>query len=330
MIWRDRWFQIFIVTKNKNSLGEKKYIVGKVNTKTKNAIKAHCTVDIEQNVTGIAASATIVLSGLKSTTMYLLASELARYIQDPHYAYVEINAGYSNNHGVIYRGSVMTAVTDMDNADYKITLSCIGLANVDNGNPISASEKGLVDARELVRKIAEERNMIFDDRSNSHLDYQIDGLCGCNMSLSQFFTMLTYNNRKFGINVEQGSVLDDSGRLANGRITFFDANSSTIIDNTLENKTKVLDDSWIVGTPIINTLGAHVRIRFRPDIFGLDCVKIKSNRFPQIGNTYFVVQQVATKLDTKGSTWYKDLYLCYPEEQIVGRTVVFENGGKNV
>lgn len=324
MIWRDRWIQVWIVTSKYAGGKAKKYLVGNVKNKTKNAIMADIKVDIDWSLTGVAANANVVIGGYHSRTLFLLASELAKYIENLHIAYIEINAGYSNNHGVIFRGSIMEAVPNMDTADFKISLKCIGLANVDNGTPISVSMNGRVDARAAVRQIAEENGFRFRDLSSGLIDYHLDtGLSGANMSLSQFFTFLTYNNRKFGVSFEQGDVIDIGGKMSKGTITFFDANTLTLIDGMPERKIKKIGTNQLVGTPTINTLGAVLKIRFRPDIMGLDAVKIISSRYPQMKNFIFIVQQIKTHLDTKGNNWYKELYVCYPNTGLVGNPKIY-------
>lgn len=335
MIWRDRWFQVFIVTKpwNKDATALK-YLIGQVDTKTKNAIKMACRVDINDSMTGVAANATVSISGLSARTLYMLSSEMARYIQFPQYSYIELNAGYSNCHGVIYRGSIMEAVPDMTSPDYKITMKCTGLADIDNSAPISTSYAGRVDVRLVLKDIAKQAGMTFVDKTrNKLLNYYVDNVCCNNLSITQLCCLLQQQNRNFGIYLEKGNKTKFSGShvlidqdLSAGNIVLYDADTQKIVDGTLYNKVVKIDSRWIVGAPIITELGCTLTIRFRPDIVGLDVVEIHSARYPELATRKFIVSNIRTQLDTKGSTWYKVLTLVYPGCSLFGKPSIYGGG----
>lgn len=321
MIWRDRWFQIFIVTKPYSSSSvEKRYLVGSVKTRTKNAKDVGCVVNIDDSYTGVAANATIRLFGLKAKTLYTLASETAQYIQFPQWSYVEINAGYSNRHGVIYRGSIIKADPDMNSPDFSVLLQCDGLANVDNGEPLSAKFKGAVDVRVILKELAKNAGMRFSDKTkNKLLEYTVDDFCCNNMSVSQICCLLQYQNRNFGIHIEPSEFNSET----KGTITLYDADTSVIVNGTLENKVITINDKWLIGTPTVTALGCRARIRFRPDIVGGDVVRVDSSRYKGLKNFKFVVNDIKTCLETKGNSWYKELTMVYPGVGLQGKPNIY-------
>jgi len=333
MIWRDRWFQVFIVTKPwEKEAKTVKYLIGQVKTRTNNAVRMACQVNIDDSWTGVAASATITISGLSARTLYMLSSEMAQYIQSPHYSYVEINAGYSNRHGVIYRGSIMEAIPDMTSPDYKITMKCDGLADVDNGTPISTTYSGKVDVRKILKDVAEQSGMTFrDSTKNKLIDYSVDNFCCNNMSVSQICCLLQQQNRRFGIHLEKGNKIKFSGNkvvfdedMSNGNIILFDANTQAIVDGVAKEKVVHIGSEWIVGAPVVTALGCNLKVRFRPDIVGGDVIRIASARYPQLATRDFVVADIKTSLDTKGSAWYKELRLVYPSCDLIGKPDIYE------
>lgn len=326
MIWRDRWFQIFIVTKPYlGSSLKDRYLIGSVNTKTKNAKDLSCVVNIEDSYTGVAANATIRLSGLKAKTLYMLSSETAQYIQFPHWSYVEINAGYSNRHGVVYRGSIVSATPDLNSPDFTVVLKCDGLVNVDSGEPLSNQFAGKVDVRTILKSVADSSGLRFSDKTTNKLkQYLVENFCCNNMTVSQVCCALQQQSREFGIHIEPG---EDNG-ISRGTITLYDADTSVIVDGTVESKVKTIDDRWLVGSPVITELGCRAVIRFRPDIVGGDVVRVDSSRYKGLKNFKFVVNNVKTTLETKGNAWYKELTMVYPGVSLQGKPKIY--GENNV
>lgn len=326
MIWRDRWIQVLIVTKKTSKdPNAKKYIFGNVKTKTGNAVNANIKVHIEDSLTGVAARAQITITGVNAKTLYMLGSETSQYIQLPHYSYVEVNAGYTNNHGVIYRGSVMRAEPNLDSPDFSITLTCDGLASVDITEPITLTTRGKTDAKLLIKQVAESKGFIFKDLSfDSNKDYPVSNISYDNLCFSQFLTCLQMQNRSFIVKVDTSVPKDFNGNEVSGIVYFADSNSQYIVDNKAKSKVIIIDDKWLVGTPVPTDLGVRFRTRFRPDIVGLDVVSVNSSRYKGLSSYNFCVEGITTDLDTKGDAWTKSYTCVYPGTSFVGKPDIYK------
>lgn len=326
MIWRDRWIQVLIVArKNSKDPNAKKYIFGNVKTKTGNAVNANIKVHIDESLTGVAAQAHITISGVNAKTLYLLASETSQYIQLPYYSYVEVNAGYTNNHGVIYRGSVMRAEPNLDSPDFSITLTCDGLASIDITEPITLTTRGQTDARMLIKQVAESKGFIFKDFSDwEHKTYAVSNISYDNLCFSQFLTCIQMQNRSFIVKVDTSVPRDLNGNEVSGVVYFADSNSRVIVDKTPKSKVITVNDKCLVGTPVPTDLGIRFRTRFRPDIVGLNVVSIDSSRYKGLSTYNFCVQDIKTDLDTKGDAWTKTYICVYPGTSFVGKPDIYK------
>ena len=311
MIWRDRWIQVYIITKKASIvINDSRFLIGRVDrrvSKSGNVIWANIRVDIHDSLTGVAANANVTITGLNARSLYLLASETSMYIQDPQYAYIEINAGYTNQHGVIYRGSVMSAIPNMDTPNYSISMTCDGLAQEDYFQPVSVTFKGKVDVRVLLKKIAQERHFIFADHSKSMtrpIDYyQVNNICGNNLPLTNYLCLLQRQNRKFIIRMEIGDRLYNRIGIA-GTIHFYDSQPEQ-----MDFPAKKITGDWIIGNPVPTSIGCRFKTRFRNDLVGMDIIQIESARYNEFRGRPFIIQTIRTKLDTKGDDWYKE-YEC--------------------
>lgn len=328
MIWRDRWIQVYIITKHDTiCVTDKKYLIGRVKN-TRNAIWANISVNINDSLTGVAANATIKITGLNARTMYLLASETSMYIQDPQYAYVEINAGYTNQHGVIYRGGIMSAVPDMDTPDYSITITCDGRAQDDYFQPVTSTFKGKKDARTLIKEVAEARDFIFVDHTKGLIRpadyYQVSNICGHNLPLTNYLCLLQQQTRRFIIKMEVGDKTHIRVGVA-GVIHFYDSQPEQ------EGiKPKWVSGKWIIGNPVPTDLGCRFKTRFRNDLIGMDIVKLDSARYNEIRGRPFIIHTIRTSLNTKGDNWYKEYDCNDLGFGLTGNPKVYEgNGGGN-
>ena len=307
MIWRDRWIQVYIITKKYSIVvSDDKYLIGRVRNKTGNAIWANIKVNIDDSLTGVAANATITITGLNARSLYLLASETSMYIQDPQYAYVEINAGYTNQHGIIYRGSVMSSVPNMDTPDYSITMTCDGLAQDDYFQPVISTFKGKIDARTLVEKVAKDRGFIFADHTKNlsrPLDYyQVKNICGHNLPLTNYLCLLQQQSRRFVLQMSVGNKTYNRLGIA-GVIHFYDSQGDMSL------KAKKITGNWIIGNPVPTELGIRFRTRLRHDLVGLVNIQIDSARYNELKERVFIIHKIRTVLNTKGDEWYRE-YEC--------------------
>jgi len=324
MIWRDRYINVRIITKPfEDGRAIQHYYVGMTRTNAsaksrgykQNSIRCAIRVNISESMDG-RSDATIVLTGLNASTIWFLSTQYKRFLNIASSAYIEVDAGYTNRHGIIYRGAIMDAQPDLDAPDTTLTLRCIAyLGGADNVR-ISRNWSGERDLRDIIKDIAKEANILVVDNTSREKKYNVKD-CECHGTTLLEFLQRQQCFKLMNIKIDSAIPDDVASGGSPAIITLYDTDLKPS-GNPIE-----IGKEWIIGTPANIDVGVRASIRFRPDIKGLDDVRFISAKAPKARNIPTRVVSITTNIDTKGR-WVKDIYATYPGYGIAGKDVFNE------
>lgn len=239
---------------------------------------------------GLASQANITIVGLKPETMAFLSTAYRQWEEQPIFNEVRIEAGYDNNHGLIYDGTIIEAITNLNNANFSISLKCISLYNERSEKKISLSFEGKTKVSEIVDVIAKQIGAV-PKYTEAAGNVEIESYSLSNASPIEH---LRYVAVSTGLNV----YVDKNGLCVKKQ------NEPATGIQPLE-----VDDKIIIGAPIPTAQGCNVSIRMNPNVSGGQVVKLTSTRFPQINAKDYIVGTYYHTGETKGGKWETHLNL---------------------
>ena len=94
------------------------------NKKTLNFLTedVHISFNLSQAVSGAFVEANINIFGLNVSKMFNLTTSTTLWVKNWVQHRIVIDAGYYNHHGIIFDGTIMEAKTNLENADYFISI----------------------------------------------------------------------------------------------------------------------------------------------------------------------------------------------------------------
>lgn len=254
-------------------------------------IDAKISFSTQASTFGMSPEANVNIVGLKRDTMGYLSSSFTSWYKNAKDNRIVIDAGYEGNHAVIYDGSVIEGIPNLESADFNISLKCISLQNAYK-KVMSISEKEEVDAKEVAEKIAQQLDVdlvSFPDGDYKVKDYVVNDVDPVNQ--------MRYLSRETGLDmyVDNGRMyVKEQGKEAKGAGTF-----------------KITPD-MIIGAPLPTNRGCRVQIRMNPYVKGGMKVTLESKRFPMLSTdkngTYFIASYSHAG-ETKGKKWLTDIEL---------------------
>lgn len=239
---------------------------------------------------GLASQANITIVGLKPETMAFLSTAYRQWEEQPIFNEVRIEAGYDNNHGLIYDGTIIEAITNLNNANFSISLKCISLYNERSEKKISLSFEGKTKVSEIVDVIAKQIGAV-PKYTEAAGNVEIESYSLSNASPIEH---LRYVAVSTGLNV----YVDKNG------LCVKKPNEPATGIQPLE-----VDDKIIIGAPIPTAQGCNVSIRMNPNVSGGQVVKLTSTRFPQVNAKDYIVGTYYHTGETKGGKWETHLNL---------------------
>lgn len=254
-------------------------------------IDAKISFSTQATTFGTAAQANVNITGLTRETMGYLASSYTYWDKNAVSNRIVIDAGYENNHSIIYDGTVVEGIPDLGSADFNISLKCMSMQRAFK-QITSISEKGETDVRKIVDKIAKELNVRVASFPSG--EYKVTDFI---MMDTSPFNQMRYLSKMTGLDIyveNQRMYVKESGKPAEGIGNF-----------------KITPD-MIIGAPLPTDRGCRVQIRMNPYIRGGIEVSLESLRFPMLntkeGKNYFIASYSHSG-ETKGKKWITELEL---------------------
>lgn len=263
-------------------------------TLSENAIlsKLDITSKVEFNifstVSGASKEANITIGGLTMEKMAYLSSSFTVWSKQQIRNKIYIDAGYNNNHSLIFVGDIVDAVPQLDNANYTIRFKC--LTNFgDMVNIIeSYSFKGQVNILTILRNIANEHGYTL--KTNITNTTYINNYSYSNTSIVQHLRNLSEIT---GLDI----YIDGDKLIAKNK------------GGALKYPIYTINYKNMIGVLKPTQVGCNVKVRLDPTLQTGQRVKIQSVKFPQLNDSVFVVQTIGFKGDTRGVDWYNELTL---------------------
>ena len=252
---------------------------------SKLGIDSKVQFDTSASVSGSLNEANIQITGLQRATMLYLATCYNQYNRILNH--ITIDAGYENNHGVIFDGNIVSAIPNLNNADYSISLKAVaGFENLLDGNPI-ISKQGKVAVGDILREIAVNNGLVLRNTAvPTYIDNYVDNGEGVGEKIRTLADMT-------GLNIYiDGKTLNCNPH-----------------DKSKERGDFIINYKNMVGSPRPTPIGAEVTIRMNPSLTTGSPVKLSSIKFPQLGDNSYFVQTIAHRGDTKGNDWVSNVYL---------------------
>lgn len=240
------------------------------------------------------SEAVITITGLKRDTMGFLATSYTSWTGNEILNRIVLDAGYDNNHSIIFEGEVIDAIPSLETADFSISLKCRALYYALTGEIMSVSKKGEVSVKEIAQDIANKMSsegqsvgLVYYPKSDYKVtDYSMSDASPYdqmrNLAKETGLDIYVENNRMYV--KEQGKSADGLGTL-------------------------IIDSSNIIGAPMPDNMGCRVQIRMNCNVKCGMTAKVNSLRFPQLNDKDLFVSEYHHVGETKGKKWFTEVVL---------------------
>lgn len=240
------------------------------------------------------SEAVITITGLKRDTMGFLATSYTSWTGNEILNRIVLDAGYDNNHSIIFEGEVIDAIPSLETADFSISLKCRALYYALTGEIMSVAKKGEVSVKEIAQDIANKMSsegqsvgLVYYPKSDYKVtDYSMSDASPYdqmrNLAKETGLDIYVENNRMYV--KEQGKSADGLGVL-------------------------IIDSSNIIGAPMPDNMGCRVQIRMNCNVKCGMTAKVNSLRFPQLNDKDLFVSEYHHVGETKGKKWFTEVVL---------------------
>lgn len=249
------------------------------------------TFATSDSVAGGFTEATITLTGLSPDIMGYLASTSTSWLASAQDNKISIDAGYEDNHALIFEGTILEARPNIDTANYSLVIKAQTQFFSQLNTVKSYSFQGEKPASEIANQFAKDLGFVFVNALEKDINvsnYQTkDKSIQANLRyLAQITGLDVYSNNNRIYIKESGKALD----------------SSTV-------PTLTVDYSNMIGSPKITPQGIEVNIKMNPSVISGQEVEITSERFDIINSQKYILQSVSYVGDTRGTDWMTHLIL---------------------
>lgn len=244
--------------------------------------KANVSFSTVLSAYGLASEANVTITGLTRDKMLYLATSYTSWTKNKIHNIIKIDAGYDNKHGLIYEGTVIEAIPNLNQANFSISLKCITQYGSRVQDIMSLSYEGEVNVTTIVDRIA--KAMKFVPVYNESVR---DIKTTYSLSDSSPQDHIRYLAKITGLD-----IFTDKNRI--------------IVKKTGEevkgfNVLKI-DDSNIIGSPEPTAIGCNVAVKMDCSVMAGMIVELKSLRFPTI-TTDYILSSYYHSGETKGNKW---------------------------
>ena len=246
------------------------------------------TFNTSEAVSGGLNETNITIGGLRTDTMFYLATANTQWVKNWQINRIVIDAGYYYNHGVVFDGVIMEAKPNLTNADFSITIKAMSMF-AELMNPKSYTFAGDTTVNSIAKKFADDLGLVLD----SSVDNSI-----------------MVNN----FNLRDQSAVDGIRSLSQSTgLDIFESRGRLYVKKPDEgiNKGKqlVINSGDIIGIPEPTPTGVNIKVRMNPSFISGQRVRVNSLRYPQLKSYNFFIMTISNAGATKGSEWTTHLNL---------------------
>ena len=251
-------------------------------------IEAKISFSCQSTVYGMTPQANVNIVGLTRDAMGFLASSYTFWTQNVIHNRIVIDAGYEGQHGIVYDGTIIEGIPNLESADFNISLKCMSYQNAFNENISSISKKD-TDAKDIAGDIASELGVQLVSTPNG--EYKLDEY---NFQDTDPINQMRYLSKVTGLDIyveNDRMYMKEKGKKANGLSMFS------------------ITPDMIISAPLPTNRGCRVQIRMNPNVVCGMPVSLQSQRFPMLnGEDYFIASYLHAG-ETKGKKWITELEL---------------------
>ncbi len=252
-------------------------------------INAKITFNTSESVSGATNEANIVINGILPDKMAFLATTSTQWIKEAVQNKIVIDAGYENNHAIVFSGIINEATPSLNDANYSITLKALAGFDLMLGVNKSYEFKGKRKASEIANTLANDLKFVFKNELVKDVeitDYHTDSM----------------------------SIIDNIRNLADvSGLDIYTSNNILYIKNKgtpIKSLDKfIIDDTNMIGNIDITSQGANVKVLMNPALITGQEIQVKSKKFELINEQQLILQTLSHSGDTKGGDWISNLKL---------------------
>lgn len=261
-----------------------------LNGKLKNILTEDLAVtfNTSEAVSGGLNETNIVINGLKPDTMFYLATANTQWTTNWQMNRITIDAGFYNNHGIVFDGVIMEAKPNFASADYSISIKALSMF-AELVNPKSYAFVGDVPVNTIAKQFADDLGLTFES------------------NISNNAVVNNFNLR------DQSTIEGIRNLSATTGLDIFESRGRLYVKNPDEGIKQggqiVINTADIVGIPEPTPTGVKINVRMNPSYRSGQRVKVVSKRFPQLQSYNFFIMVISNSGATKGQEWITHLQL---------------------
>lgn len=247
------------------------------------------TFNTSEAVSGALNEANVVISGLKTDTMFSLATSNTQWVKNWVQNRLVIEAGYdSGSKGVVFDGTIMEARPDLSKADYSITLKAMSMFS-ELTKVKSYTYAGDTPVNTIARKLGTDLGLV--------LVSDIDDT----VTISNF--LLRDQNAVMGLRaLAQATGFD-----------IFESKGRLYVKKRGEGLKKLpqltIPQTEIIGVPEPTPTGVIITMRLNSSYQTGQKVKVNSLKYPLLNSYDFYISTLSHAGQTRGSEWTTRLNL---------------------
>ncbi len=253
---------------------------------------ARISFNTSETVSGAVNETVIEISGLTRQTMGYLSTSYSQWQVNQIRNEVIIDAGFVGKHGVVFKGDIIEATPNLDNADFSIRLRAMSYYETLIDNNFSFSVEGAQRVSDIVSELASENNFEFVNALNDDVDdVEIENYSYMDTNLQ--------NHLRYLANMSNLDIYTTGNKIVLKRK-----------DGHIENyKTFTIRSTDIIGSPTPTPQGCNLSINMNPSVKTGQRVVLQSKRFNILNSDKYVIQTISHTGDTKGAKWQTNLVL---------------------
>lgn len=247
------------------------------------------TFNTSEAVSGALNEANVVISGLKTDTMFSLATSNTQWVKNWVQNRLVIEAGYEgSNKGVVFDGTIMEAKPDLSKADYSVTLKAMSMFS-ELTKVKSYTYAGDVPVNTIARKLGADLGRVL---------------------VSDIEDSVTVNN--FTLR-DQNAVMGLRALSQATGFDIFESKGRLYVKKRGEGLKKLpqltIPQTEIIGVPEPTPTGVIITMRLNSSYQTGQKVKVNSLKYPLLNSYDFYVSTMSHAGATRGSEWMTRLNL---------------------
>lgn len=240
---------------------------------------------VQKTVGGIGEQADITVTGLSLEHIGYLCTVMRPRDNDIPKNFVQLEAGYGDDYGVIFQGGIFEIVPNVDVPDMAVKLTCTA-GFQDNKNSIFQFNGANVPYLDIVKALAEHLKMPLKVNSTE---------------------ATTITVKSVSIDCSGLQAISAIRELRKGLIDIYLSGGVLYVDDTKAGATgniiKLTGESGLIGTPQPTVAGVNCKSLLRPSLQAGNFFYVESKKLPIVNGTYRIMNVTHTG-STRGNEFY--------------------------